>query len=119
MIPLSPFLKIAAPLYFLVAASLLLGLFAARTTATQDFTTANAQQAWEDWRTDAASSDDRDLPVQRSVPRSTEPPTLVLLRDHFAVCAIAGLTLTTVLYWTMAIFIRGMIAGPAFEVTED
>jgi hypothetical protein len=110
------FLKIAVPIYLLVAAALLLGLIAARRLATQDFTTADARQAWDIWREDAASDDDHNAPVQRSVPRSSEPPTLVLLRDHFAICAIAGLTLTTVLYWTTAFFIRGAIAGPSFEV---
>lgn len=113
------FLKIAMPIYFLVAAALLLGLLSARKSAVQGFATDDARQAWEEWRTDANSEDDPNRPVQRSTPRSSEPPTLVLLRDHFAVCAVAGLTLTTVLYWTMAFLIRGMVAGPKFEVSRE
>lgn len=115
---MSRFLKIALPIYFVVAAALLIGLFSARRSAAQGFGNADARQAWDQWRTDAGSIDDPNRPVQRSVPRSSEPPTLVLLRDHFAVCAFAGLTLTTVLYWTMALFIRGMVTGPSFEISK-
>jgi hypothetical protein len=53
-------------------------------------------------------------PVKRRVPGSLEPPALVLMRDHFAVCLGFALLLSTVLFGTFMFFVRGAMwsGGP-------
>ena len=109
-------MAIAGSGYLIVVAALAFGLFEARKSARDTFSTAGAHQAWDAWRKDTQSPDSSKLPVRRSVPRSTEPPTLVLLRDHFGVCVAAILTLSTILYWTLAFFVRGIVTGPKFAI---
>jgi hypothetical protein len=102
--------------YLVLLAALVGSLLLARQNALRSFASPDARQAWQDWRATTEQQQGEELPVQRSVPRSAEPPTLVLLRDHFQVCLVTGLTLSSVLYWTVAFFVRGMTSGPRFEV---
>jgi hypothetical protein len=115
------FLVIAGVGYLIVVSVLVLGLAAARQSALEHFGTAGAQQAWDEWRqsTSSAGSDGVDPPVRRSVPRSAEPPTLVLLRDHFVGCLAAGIGITSALYWSLALLIRGVVAGPSFPLGTE
>ena len=110
------FLIIAGSGYVLMAIVLVTGLLVARNSASKSFGTETAKRDWEAWRKDAAAQQESSTPVQRSVPRSEEPPTLVLLRDHFGVCVATSLVLTSVLYWTTALFVRGILFGPSFSV---
>ena len=48
-------------------------------------------------------------PVRRRVPKSTEPPALVLMRDYFGVSLIGAVLFTTVLYWVIAWFVMGIL----------
>ena len=50
-------------------------------------------------------------PVKRREPKSLEPPALVLMRDHFAVCLGLALLLSTVLFGTFMFFVRGALAS--------
>lgn len=68
-----------------------------------------AQTEWDDWRQDAKKMAAGTGPVKRREPKSAEPPALVLMRDHFAVCLGGSLLLSTVLFGTFMIFIRGAI----------
>ena len=52
----------------------------------------------------------RSGPVKRRVPKSAEPPALKLMRDHFGVCLGLSLVLSSVLFGTFMIFVRGAIA---------
>ena len=110
------FVALAGIGYAVVIGILTFGLFRARESARAEFSSSDARQAWETWRNETQSPEAPNLPVRRSVPRSTEPPTLVLLRDHFVVCLVATLTLSSVLYWTAAFFLRGIVSGPQFVV---
>ena len=106
-------------LIWLIYAALLGSLIAALTVARQRLlaTPASAveQENWQQWRDEAARQESGSGPVSRRVPQATEPPTRVLLRDHFATSLIPLSVLSTALYFALAGMIRGVIAGPKFE----
>jgi hypothetical protein len=110
------FLIIAGSGYVLMAIALVTGLTIARNAAAKSFGSEAAKRDWEEWRQDTATQQKSQQPVERSVPRSEEPPTLVLLRDHFGTCLVTSFMLTSVLYWTTALFVRGILFGPSFPV---
>lgn len=64
---------------------------------------------WQAWREDVREQQSHPRPVERRVPKSNEPPALVLLRDYFAVLMIGALLFTSMLYWIIAWFITGIM----------
>jgi hypothetical protein len=102
--------------YAVVMAALVASLFMARNLAMSRFDSPAAQGDWQQWRDAVSEKEQADDPVRRVVPKSDEPPSLVLLRDYFATCLVTAVVLSTALYWTMVLLIRGAIYGPAFEI---
>jgi hypothetical protein len=49
------------------------------------------------------------------VPKSTEPPALVLMRDYFIVSLVGAILFTTVLYWVIAWFVMGILRQVTVE----
>jgi len=74
-----------------------------------------SQEHWQDWRAEAQRQQGGTGPVSRRVPKSSEPPSLVLLRDHFATSLAIVLTLSSALFFTIAIMVRGVFVGPSFQ----
>jgi hypothetical protein len=108
---------IALGLYLVLIIAALAALPFARNRAIANMGSASQRQAWQRWRDEVQRQGDAGGgAVERRVPRSPEPPTLVLLRDHFASCMVGGFVLTTLLYWSTALFIRGALFGPKFQV---
>ncbi len=79
-----------------------------------------AQAEWQSWREVSARQSGKDQagdevpvegPVQRRQPNVQEPPTLMLLRDHFPLMLFAALLFSSVLYAFMVIVVRGLL-GP-------
>ena len=67
--------------------------------------------AWESWREDVRADQDRPAPVQRRVPKSVEPPALVLTRDYFGVIARrSAVSSAACLYWVIAWFVTGIVS---------
>jgi hypothetical protein len=54
------------------------------------------------------SQQDKRGPVKRDVPKSEEPPALVLMRDFFGVMLAGALLFTSMLYWILAWFLTGI-----------
>jgi hypothetical protein len=79
----------------------------ARTWALDNLATTQSIEDWREWRDDAAT-----MPGRR-VPTVAEPPGLVLMRDHFAVCVIGAIVFSSLLYWVIAWFMTGMLRGGA------
>ena len=79
-----------------------------RSRAIADYGTPEARQNWQEWR-DAAEAAGKQGSVGRSKPESAEPPSLVLMRDHFP--AIVGIStlLTTCLYLWFMVCVRGVL----------
>jgi hypothetical protein len=86
------------------------GLAYGRTQLLATYGTAEAKTEWEAWRAEAQKMAQGAGPVKRRVPGSLEPPALVLMRDHFAVCLGFALLLSTVLFGTFMYFVRGAMA---------
>ena len=79
----------------------------------------NSQEEWNQWR-EAVQHDKASMgPVQRRVPRSAEPPALVLLRDYFVVCLSGALVLSSVLFGAFVLFLRGVMNAPAHQPLQD
>jgi hypothetical protein len=98
-------------LLFALLAAVAGGMFHIRDSVLQS-AGPNAQQDWEEWREAVKEGQAKDLPVQRRVPKSDEPPAVVLLRDHFGVCLTIAVVLSAVLFGTFLLFIRGAINSP-------
>jgi hypothetical protein len=107
---------IAVILYVVLLVGGLASLPVARSRAIAYMGSTPERKAWEGWRDEVRRQDDAGGSVKRRVPSSVEPPTLVLLRDHFVTCVMGGFLLTTLLYWSTVFFIRGAIFGPKFQI---
>jgi hypothetical protein len=64
---------------------------------------------WQAWREDEIARQSQHGPVERRVPKSTEPPAVVLMRDNFAVLMAGALLFSSVLYWIMVWFVVGIL----------
>ena len=91
-----------------------LGLLAAwlwnvRQEYVAELSTPQATSDWNAWQESVKKQqDDPTLPVKRRVPKSNEPPHLLLLRDHFAAVLVTLLLVATIFYTFFALVIRGL-----------
>ena len=95
--------------YLLFLGAIVGGMMFARATMVPELSTSQSQADWQAWRSEAAQQDGRHGPVQRAVPKSSEPPLLVLLRDYFAACVVGLLVPASALYAVIAWMICGVI----------
>jgi UPF0716 family protein affecting phage T7 exclusion len=93
--------------YLVLIVAVVAGTFYGRQQALATYGTAQAQTEWDDWREKAKQLAQESGPVKRRVPGSAAPPALVLMRDHFGVCLTLALVLSTVLFGTLMLFVRG------------
>jgi hypothetical protein len=97
----------------LVLAAVTLTLVTVRQSTLASLEHSGPQAAWDEYR-DAVRAGKADQGfVRRRAPVSDEPPTLVLLRDHFAVCLVGLLTMSGLLYGALIFLIRGVLQSPA------
>ena len=67
---------------------------------------------WQEWKVaNVKEQQSHSSPVERRVPKSDEPPALVLMRDFFAVIMVGALLFSSLLYWIMAWFVTGILKG--------
>lgn len=81
-----------------------------RQTWIDNNSTIAVQESWDKFRADAAkqTGEAGAGPVKRRVPKSSEPPFVVLLRDHFGVVQTAAVVFSAVLYLFGLILVRGL-----------
>ncbi len=100
----------AVLVYVLLMGALVFGMFRARAWARETYVDQDARAQWEDFRADVAEQvEQRSSPVQRRIPRSVEPPALVLMRDYFGTCLVIAMVLTSALYGTFVFFLGGAL----------
>ena len=96
------------------------GMFYARGAVFAEYDTPEARAEWEKWRekarTDSAKwakehGKEHEAPVDRRVPKSAEPPALVLMRDYFGICLFGAVFFSSLLFATLAIAIRGALSS--------
>ena len=93
--------------YFTMLALVIGGLIYGRQQALAVYGSQQAQSDWDQWRGDAKKMAEQPGPVKRREPKSAQPPALVLMRDRFAVCLALAVVLSSVLFGTFMIFLRG------------
>jgi hypothetical protein len=93
--------------YFLVVAAVVFAMIAARKSALQSLSTEKSVSDWRLFQEDVRQQQSEGPLVERRVPKSDEPPALVLLRDHFAVSLVGAVLFSTVLFWVMAWLVLG------------
>jgi hypothetical protein len=93
--------------YVAMLAGVVSGMWHLRAEALAVYGTAEAQAEWDAWREDATKMAEQPSVVNRRAPKSAQPPALVLMRDHFAVCLSLAIVLSTVLFGTFMILVRG------------
>ncbi|HEX5102891.1 MAG TPA: hypothetical protein VFV87_03720 [Pirellulaceae bacterium] len=84
-------------------------MFRARGSMLAIYGTDAAQAEWDAWREDAREMASGSGPVKRREPKSAEPPALVLMRDYFAACLGLAVLLSSVLFGTFMVFLRGAL----------
>lgn len=107
-------------LYLCTMGAVVLGLHTAREQALANFSSADAQSEWDEFRSDMKKiSEDPDAPVARRVPKSEEPPTLRLLRDYYGTCVLLALLLCSALFATLMVMVRGVFGQSQFIPRND
>ncbi|MCC7086469.1 MAG: hypothetical protein IT427_15825 [Pirellulales bacterium] len=95
--------------YLLLAGALVVGLVMVRENTLAAMSNPQAQADWDEWRVAAAKETGESTPVRRTVPATAEPPTLVLMRDHFAAAVFGLLAPATALYVFTAWIVVGVV----------
>jgi hypothetical protein len=95
--------------YVVLVAAVVAGMFGARQAALSQLSSSESLTNWQAWREDVRQQHAGDKGVERRVPKSDEPPALVLMRDRFAVMLIGALVFSSVLYWIIAWFVTGIL----------
>lgn len=95
--------------YLLFAVAIVAAMFLVRNNIVPELSTAQSQADWNAWRVEVAQQNAAHGPVQRTVPKSPEPPMLVLMRDYFPACVLGVFLPLSALYAVIAWMICGVI----------
>jgi hypothetical protein len=103
--------------YVALTAIVLWSMFAARDGVIARLSMPQSVAQWQAWRDAVRQQQANPGPVERRVPKSGEPPALVLMRDYFGVSLLGAFVFSTALYWVVAWFVSGMLlGGPSDDV---
>ncbi len=97
--------------YVAVAAVASYWLWSARQNAIENLGNKHAVQQWQQFNQEMAQEQQRGSPVARKLSPSDEPPSLVLLRDHFGGILLSLLVILAFLYAFVAFLIEGVARG--------
>jgi hypothetical protein len=99
--------------YVVLLAAVVWAMFATRHWAETELTKPAMTADWEAWRDDVRAQQDKPVLVKRRVPKSAEPPALVLTRDYFGVMFFGAVFFSSLLYWITAWLVTGMLSQRA------
>ena len=109
-------------IYVVTLSGAIWGAFAARSWVADRVGSEQSAADWESWKQEAAAENEREgAPVQRRLPEgplSREPPSLVLLRDHFVTVVGFGILIGTLLFAFTAYVLHGVLFTPALTIDE-
>lgn len=83
-------------------------MFWLRQSSIPEWSSSKSISDWQQWRSDVASQKGKTASVKRDVPKSEEPPALVLMRDFFRVMLAGAILFSSLLYWILAWFLTGI-----------
>jgi hypothetical protein len=102
-----------AMLYMATIGLVVFATFRAREAALEELAAPEAQAKWAEWRDDVQTGDvEASGGVTRRTPESAEPPWLVLMRDHFAVCLAAAVVFSSLLFGVIVFFVAAIGRQP-------
>jgi hypothetical protein len=101
--------------YVAMIAAIVIAMISWRQSIITVMSDPDSQASWNDWRAEAAKEDGAHGPVQRTIPKSPEPPMLVLMRDYFPGCLMGLLIPSSALYAVIA----WMACGVARQSSTD
>lgn len=113
------YLAIAAVVYFIVLVTLVGGMYFMRQSVLRTLSTPEARGDWQQWRSDVEQQQEEPLAVARRVPKSEEPPALILMRDYFVTCLIGATLFVSLLYWAFAGMVIGALAADRATSTSQ
>ena len=105
--------------YLVLIALIVWGFQQAYNWGTGAFSSTTEKKNWQEWRKTVVKQNKEQGPVERRVPKSEEPPLLVLMRDHYSTCLVGALIFASAIYVSLVFMIRGVASGKSFEVAED
>jgi hypothetical protein len=89
-------------------------LWSARASVLAQLDDPEQRAQWQEWKErEESRALEKTSPVERRPPASNEPPTLVLMRDHFAAAVATCIAAGTVLFAFFAFVIVGVMSGRA------
>lgn len=84
-------------------------MFWARQSAISQGSSLTSVPDWKKTRDEMREEQSRHGPVERRLPKSEEPPALVLMRDYFVILMMGALLFSSLLYWIIAWFVTGIL----------
>jgi hypothetical protein len=85
-------------------------MFWVRQSAVPELSSQKSISEWREWKeANVREQQSHRGPVERRVPKSDEPPELVLMRDFFGVLILGAILFSSLLYWIMAWFVTGIL----------
>jgi hypothetical protein len=98
--------------YVVLVAAVVVTMVWLRQSAVPELSSQKSISDWQAWKqANAEEQKAHSGPVERRVPKSDEPPELVLMRDFFGVLMVGALLFSSLLYWIMAWFVTGVLKG--------
>ncbi len=96
---------------YLVLIGVVVGaMYYLRQSSLADLSSAQSISEWQAWQKDVREQQSHGGPVTRRIPKSDEPPALVLMRDYFVVLIVGAVLFSSVLYWVLAWFLMGIFS---------
>lgn len=96
--------------YLVVSVALVWWLMDVRTWSLENQNNPAARAEWERWREVAAEPATTEGAVERRIPKSAEPPLLLMMREYFVMSVVAVLFFWTALFIPLVLMLRGVIA---------
>src|SRR5262245_36654228 len=97
--------------YVVLLSAILWSLYYVRWWALAEMAKPDSVGQWQTWREDERQQAEHPGPVQRRVPKSVEPPALVLMRDYFGISLAGAVLFSSLLYWIIAWLVTGAFSS--------
>jgi hypothetical protein len=96
-------------LYLAVLAGIALWVLHLRESMIAQLEQPKQVESWQEWRAAAATQDGKHGPVAREVPRSDEPPMLLMMRDDFPAIFGAAIIFPAIILGFFLLVLRGVL----------
>lgn len=102
-----------------VVAAIVVPLYMMRLRMVERLSRPEATAEWRTWRAATERQREASGPVERRAAAGDEPPSLVLLRDHFAAIVATSVLMGSFLFAFLAFVARGISRQRAREKSAD